>query len=288
LASATAVALGPTRDKRAAKPKESASGGGDWVVPALVGLGLGYGLAEVVRRARQRSRRSDSGQTGQLSQEALADVKGDPELAQIIAAPPAVPLDTVPEEVTPEAEQAIQSAATPQEAVAAAKRFVRNEELAEVIATLVAWRTRPNNLESQYQTSFRRWASKHGYAGQIEEKRHIPWGGGGGSRTAVPDMILRKRVLVELKADLTGSAEADRAMGQMLRYLLAFKDKGPAVLAVCGEVSREIRFLVRMYITTWRKSVNLPVTVFFKRGSVDVRDEDAEMPTEGDRREWGT
>lgn len=204
-----------------------------------------------------------------------------------LEAVPAVAVEEVPEEVTKPAQEAIESASSEAEAVEAAKRFIRDPSVAKAVAVLVRWRTRKNNSEQAYQNSFRTFASRNGYGGAVAEKPRIPWGGGGGSRVAVPDLVLDDRVLVELKADLEGSGETDRAMGQMLRYLLAWKSRGPAVLAVCGRVSPELRFLVRIYVDTWRKQLNLPVTVFFKQDEQALEGEAVDMPTEAPRLESG-
>ena len=207
--------------------------------------------------------------------------KTDPGLAQAIETPPAVPVDTVPDELPRDRQEAIERAQTHEEAETEARRFIRNPDVARAIATLVRWKPRPNRSESQYQNSFRLFASKNGYGGVILEQERIPWGGGGGSRIAVPDFILDNRLLLEFKADLEASGDTDRAMGQMLRYLLAWKSRGPAILAVCGKISPELRFLVRVYVQTWRKQLNLPVTVFFKRDDEALqRDECLEMPTD--------
>jgi hypothetical protein len=209
----------------------------------------------------------------------MQDIKqADADLAAVIESEPAVPVESVPEEVTRSNQNDIQDAPTHAAAVEVAKRFIQDADVAEAVATLSRWRTRRNNSENQYQNSFRNHARNCGYTkDDIEEKPRITWGGGGGTRIAIPDLILRNRVLVELKADLMASGEVDRAMGQMLRYLLAWKNKGPALLVVCGDVSPEIRFLVHMYITTWRQTVNLPVTVLFKQFPVEVIDD---MPLE--------
>lgn len=268
------------------------------MITFLLGLVLGAAALFAVlifgSRRNPRLRASVSGllnggqeSTVPLSLAAVRDVEeNDPEFAAVIESAPAVPVDSVPEEVGQPAQQAIEQAQTPEAALEVAKRFIRDPDVARAIVCLVRWRTRRNNSESQYQNSFRTYANKSGYAGQLAEKQRIPWGGGGGNRIAIPDLLLGDRVLVELKADLEASGDTDRAMGQMLRYLLAWKGKGPAVLAVCGKVSPEIRFLVRMYIDTWRRQLNLPVTVFFKQdGDESPAEANMEMPTEAPKLE---
>lgn len=207
----------------------------------------------------------------------------DPAFAAVVESEPAVSVTSVPETVPHTAQSAIEAAPSHHAATETAARFIRDPDLRDVVVTLVRWRTRPDNTESQYQNSFTSHAAKSGYKkDRLRQKERIPWAGGGGSRIAIPDLILGGRVLVELKAGLTSSGETDRAMGQMLRYLLAWKASGPAVLAICGRVSPEIRWLVLTYVNTWRSQLNLPVMVFFKQGHegfVDG-DRDAEMPLE--------
>jgi hypothetical protein len=205
----------------------------------------------------------------------------DPAFAAVVESAPAVPITSVPETIPHNAQNAIEAAPSLQAATETAARFIRDPELRDVVVTLVRWRTRPDNSESQYQNSFTSHAAKSGYKNdRLRQKERIPWAGGGGSRIAIPDLILGGRVLVELKAGLTSSGETDRAMGQMLRYLLAWKNSGPAVLAICGKVSPEIRWLVLTYVNTWRSQLNLPVMVFFKQGQDGIvdGDRDAEMP----------
>jgi hypothetical protein len=64
----------------------------------------------------------------------------------------------------------------------------------------------------------------------------------------------------------------------MLRYLLAWKRRGPAVLVVCGDCSEELRFLIRTYVVGWRRQIQLPVTVYFKRDSTAPTDDEFMMP----------
>lgn len=224
-----------------------------------------------------------------LAKDIVQDVReNDPGLASVIEAAPAVPVASVPEEVPLTDQDAIRLAATDEAALNVAKRFIRDPGVAKAFTTLVRWKTRAGNDEDTFQRSFRNHANRSGYSGALAEKQRIPWGGGGGSRVAIPDFLLDDRVLVEIKAGLEASGETDRAMGQMLRYLLAWKGKGPAILAVCGRITPELRFLVRLYVRTWRRQLNLPVTVYFKFDDDASRsDEHLEMPTEAPRLESG-
>lgn len=226
---------------------------------------------------------------GEATKDIIEDLRdNDPELAAVLEAPPAVPVKSVPEEVSQRRQKAIRLAATDEEAVNIAKRFIRDPGVAKAFSSLVRWKTRSGYEEKTLQNSFMSFANKSGYAGTLKDKPHIEWGGGGALREAIPDFVLEDRVLVEIKAGLTKSSETDRAVGQMLRYLFAWKQKGPTILAVCGRSDPDLRFLVKLYVRTWRRQLNLPVTVYFKFDDVAPRsDEHLEMPTEAPRLESG-
>lgn len=226
-----------------------------------------------------------------VSAEALRDLQREaPLAAQQFAAPAAVAPEEVPVEIKPEQVTQIEACESDEQAANMAARFVRDRDTARVVAALARWKPRRRQrdvdlMESEYEASLERYLNQHGFRGQLEMKPRVQWGAGGdagGTRTAVPDIAVRGRVLVELKADLMRSDQADRAMGQMLRYLLAWKSRGTAVLAVCGYVAPEIRFLVRTYVEIWRKELGLAVTVFFKRddGEGDRQVEFLERPGE--------
>ena len=164
------------------------------------------------------------------------------------------------------------------------KGTIVDRDVRDVVIALVRWKP-PAHLESEkeYEASFVRSLAKRGITkDQILLKERITWSAddrhGGGSRVGIPDLIVKNKVLVELKANLSGAEAADRAMGQMLRYLLAWKGRGPAVLAVCGESSPEIRFLIRTYMKIWRDTLRLPVTVVFRRSDERVSYEPGETP----------
>lgn len=211
-------------------------------------------------------------------------------LVQTVEAEPVVPLADLKAEVTREDVEAIRRAELLEQATAETQKRFPNQDVAAVIAALVCWKPRRHTSEDKYQSSFRNHALKSGYAKRLEEKPRVRWGleGDDPARAAYPDFVLGetdaapgKKVLVELKANLKSSAEVDRAMGQMLRYLLAWKKNGPAILVICGEAPPEVRFLVRLYITSWRQIAKLPVSVYFKRDDVvpaevlaDISDEE--------------
>ncbi|PZR04617.1 MAG: hypothetical protein DI536_33815 [Archangium gephyra] len=257
-----------------------------FIVGLLCGAVLGGAAFVLCWRKVPATRDQLSRLLGQASSQALREkvieevAKDDSELAAVLAAKPAIPLENAPAEVTGEMQKEISAAPSAEAAFEVAKKFIRDEDVAKVIAELERWRTRRTNSEEAFQRSFKNHATKNGFAGGLEERRRIRWGKDD-TRVALPDLILNKRVLVELKAQMDGSGQADRAMGQMLRYLFAWKKQGPAVLAVCGTVSPEFRLVIRMYVKTWREQLHLPVTVFFKQGDTAADLTEAlEMPVE--------
>jgi hypothetical protein len=204
-----------------------------------------------------------------VPERALEELRGlAPDLFEEIRQPPAVDVDDVPEELEPEVVESVRGA-TEEEAAAIIRKRVRDRDTADVLTVLARWNARYADSEGTYEARFVRRLREKGFAAEIEEKPRVTWpkkGTGLDGRQAIPDLAIRGRVLVELKANLRSSAEADRALGQMLRYLLAWKQTGTAVLVVCGDVAPEMHFLVRHYIHVWRTTLRLPVTVYFLRG----------------------
>jgi hypothetical protein len=268
------------------------------MVAFVVGLVVGFAVAVLAVRGRARlgpsvERLLGSGRTGLSDdgsearhQDLMQDLRAsDPELADAIEGDPAVEVSTVPETLTAADQRAIETA-SPAVAEQVAARFIRNPDLRRVVVQLAHWRTRKNNSEEVYENSFRRHARSHGYRDTLSKKERIKWRvGDGGERIAIPDLILDDTVLVELKAGLSKSGEMDRALGQMLRYLLAWKKRGPAVLAICGATTPETRWLVLSHVNTWRKQLNFPVMAFFKQGADGAVD--PEMPVGDPRQEPG-
>jgi len=223
----------------------------------------------------------------QIPSDALRDLERDaPHLYEAVQQPSAARVEDQPAEVTPEAVARIRDAEDVAAAQKVARSLILNPDVADVVAVLVKWNPRRHYTEDKYQRSFKSYASKNGYAGRLQEKPQVTWGAEGSdpNRVGYPDFALgdpdraRHQVLLELKANLTSSAETDRAMGQMLRYLLAWKKHGPAVLAVCGDAPPEFCFLIRLYINSWREKLHLPITVWFKRDDVIAADKLALMP----------
>jgi hypothetical protein len=259
-----------------------------FIIGLVVGLALGVAIS-----TRSAWRRLLFGGGGgwfgdTLARDLIRSQQEDaPEHADVVRAAPAIRPSSQPSEVPKDVSDAARTAPTMAAAQATLRERIPNADVADALALLIRWTPRRHGSEDRYQNSFRAYAPKNGYAGRIEERRQVTWGmeGRDPTRVAYPDFVLgdiggpdKRKVLVELKANLSSSSEVDRAMGQMLRYLLAWKAHGPAILAVCGETPPEMRFLVRLYINMWREVVRLPVTVYFKRDDVIPADQLALMP----------
>jgi hypothetical protein len=268
---------------------------------ALAGIvfGVVVSLIAIAISARSKNKRlrsvanlvtgNDSqGRVDGLIEEALEELENDaPDLARSVVENPKAPVEEQPAEMKTAQAERLQDAEDDEEAKEIAKEYSRDPDVAEIMVMLARWKPRRREAgvdltEADYEESFERRLKRGGVSGgEIERQVRVMWSAdkkhGGGSRRAYPDMAIKDRVLVEMKGNLISSSEADRALGQMLRYLLAWKQKGPAVLAVCGEASPEMRFLVRSHINIWRKTLRLPVTVYFRQ-SDEIRDSLADMP----------
>jgi PD-(D/E)XK nuclease superfamily len=223
-----------------------------------------------------------------LSGEALDKLRREaPGLADRITKPAKVDPADVPAEVKAEDHRDAVATGDLSAVREHTRRFIRNPDVAELIAILLMWNPARRQSgsspgEKYYERSLMLALKRYGFDGRVDQQPRLQWSDGlTGSRPAQPDLTLRGRVLVEIKADLTQADEADRAMGQMLRYLLAWRDQGPAVLVVCGEVPPIMRFLVRHYVDIWRGRLGCPITVFFKRDD-EPRESVADFPEEQD------
>ena len=192
-----------------------------------------------------------------------------PELAAKVRGKPAVHASEVPFELRENVATKIRDAESDEDARRIAFKLTKNRAVAEVLIALARWTpARRATREAEYKASLTRHLRRCTLSAPVNEHPEASWSsddGNGAERKARPDLAIGK-VLVELKADMLTSASVDRAMGQMLRYLLAWHSNGPSILAVCGSTSHELQFLVRHYLHSWRKTHGLAVTVYFKRG----------------------
>lgn len=237
----------------------------------ILGAIVGAAVFQLIKRGRSSTSRAQPPVV--IPPDALHELRQQmPEAAEQFEAPSPVSVHDVPAELGSAQTAAIESATSVAAATAVARHFVHHSHTAEIIAALTRWKPRRRQrgvdlTESEYEESLHRFLKQQQLSSTVRAKPRVYWGSeeAPGGRAAIPDFVFRESVLVELKADLTRSDQADRALGQMLRYLLAWKRTGSAVLAICGDVAPHNRFLVRLYVEQWRRDLGLPVTVFFKR-----------------------
>jgi hypothetical protein len=156
---------------------------------------------------------------------------------------------------------------------------IPHEDLRELIRALSTWRPKRHNDEEAFQRSFQRHLLQSGYAEPtITRHPRLRWTAedrdpGSHDKRAVPDFSVKK-VLVEIKRNITASAESDRALGQMARYCIAWRREGPAVLVVCNDFDRNLRTFVERTVRGW-KAQGVPVMAYFARqASVESGDDE--------------
>jgi hypothetical protein len=164
---------------------------------------------------------------------------------------------------------------TREEVQAGGAKKLPDEELKRLVELLAGdpgrgngWVPRKHQDEYRFQESFERFLLEHGYSeDDVQPEAAVSWRAAEGAiekRHARPDFIVRRRVLVEIKRNLTASGASDRALGQMLRYLVAWADKGPALLLVCNECDGHLRALIKRYVRSWQAQ-GVPVMAYFVR-----------------------
>jgi hypothetical protein len=162
------------------------------------------------------------------------------------------------------------------------ERLVPHPDLRAFLTALQDWSPQYHEAESSYGNSlqtfvrrtfgpdeFVRWPSNLKLRLEDDESK------------VAPDFCFRGRLLVEIKGNIYTASETDRALGQIVRYLLAWKQSGPALLIVCGECRDLYRALMLTYVTIWRKELKIPVTVYFLRAEGSEQ-----VPTSVDPAEW--
>jgi hypothetical protein len=191
--------------------------------------------------------------------EVLRDVRqADPALANIIESPPKVDPADVP--------AAVEAEVLAGPGGDAVLRGIENKDVRELLGALRGWKPKRREKEYRYGNDLRRWVETKALGDALEQ-----WPQGvqielaDDASRVQPDFCFRNRVLVEIKADIWEATTADRALGQMLRYLLAWKETGPAILVICGECRPLYEALIRIEVETWREKLQLAVTVFFVR-----------------------
>jgi hypothetical protein len=163
------------------------------------------------------------------------------------------------------------------------ERLVPDADLRAFLFALRDWSPQYHEAESSYGNSLQTYMRR----GSFGPDEFVRWPSNLKLRLAedeskvAPDFCFRGRLLVEIKGNIFTASETDRALGQIVRYLLAWKQKGPALLIVCGECRDLYRALMLTYVTIWRRDLRIPITVYF------LRAEGAEqVPTSVDPAEW--
>jgi hypothetical protein len=156
---------------------------------------------------------------------------------------------------------------TPEEVEHGAAEKLPDPELKRLVKTLTAWTPRRHRDEYKFHQSFEEFLLGEGYdEDEIEYEPRVAWKAvqGADERYAKPDFVISGRVLVEIKRNITGSSDSDRSLGQMLRYLIAWAGKGPAILIVCNEYDDNLRGMIQRHVRSW-KAQGVPVMAYFVR-----------------------
>jgi hypothetical protein len=215
------------------------------------------------------------------AREAAATVRSiSPDVAAIIESPPAVePEQSGPGAVDPAVVSALATGVGPGRERA---QQVRDPDLRTFLSALHNWNPRRHAAEDSYGNSLQAFVRT-----QFAPNEFVRWPPDlllrieDDEGKVLPDFCFRGRLLVEIKGDISTASETDRALGQVVRYLLAWKTRGPALLIVCGDCRPLYQALVKMYTTLWRRVLRIPVTVYFLRA-----DRADHVPTSVDPREW--
>lgn len=108
-------------------------------------------------------------------------------------------------------------------------------EFHPLLGALARWKPRANERESGYERSLVRFLERN--IPGIDAQTQLPFQAEDGTRGRI-DVVLDDVVAIELKRDLRVSADADRAVGQVLKYAASWR-KGPVILLLV-EASAEV------------------------------------------------
>jgi hypothetical protein len=159
---------------------------------------------------------------------------------------------------------------------------IPHEELRTLVRTLMTWQPKRHKKEDSFQRSFERHLSENGVPpARIERHPRLPWTAedrdpNSQDKEAIPDFSVGS-VLVEIKRNVFASAESDRILGQMARYCIAWRRKGPALLVVCNEYDDNLRRFVERTVRGW-KAQGIPVMAYFARNPQVVAGDDEFPP----------
>jgi hypothetical protein len=108
-------------------------------------------------------------------------------------------------------------------------------EFHPLLNTLAQWKPRASEREAGYERSLVRFLERN--VPGIDAQTQLPFEADDGTRGRI-DVVLDDVVAIELKRDLRASSEADRAVGQIIKYAASWR-KGPVILLLV-EASEEI------------------------------------------------
>jgi hypothetical protein len=108
-------------------------------------------------------------------------------------------------------------------------------EFEPLLSILAQWRPRASEREAGYERSLVRFLERN--MPGIDAQTQLPFQAEDGTRGRI-DIVLDEVVAIELKRDLRASADADRAVGQVLKYAASWR-RGPVLLLLC-EASAEV------------------------------------------------
>jgi len=198
-----------------------------------------------------------------------------------LSSPTAVQFAALPGDVRPAVDPAkMPDTLTPEDVEAGAAQKLPDAELKRLVEVLSVWNPKKHQYEANFHRSFARFLVNNGYAeGDIEHEPRIAWRAAehGEERHAKPDFVIRNRVLVEIKRNITVSGDSDRSLGQMLRYLIAWAGRGPAILVVCNAYDDNLRAMVQRHVRSW-KAQGVPVMAYFVR-SDSTSDAMSDLPS---------
>jgi hypothetical protein len=189
----------------------------------------------------------------------------------VVAAKPAIEPEAIPDYIDHSTVEGLS---------ASSARGVHDPDMRAFLEALKGWEPSFHRAEQSYGNSLRSHVARAGRgADLVRWPADIKLSLQGDEHRVLPDFLFR-RLLVEIKGDIRTAAEADRALGQVARYALAGKTRGPTLLIICGDCEPAYLALIRIYVMMWRKSLRIPISPYFIRSQ---RSE--EVPTSG-HPEW--
>jgi len=145
---------------------------------------------------------------------------------------------------------------------------IKDPKLRALVEMLPRWKPKRHEYEEAFHRSFLNFLSKVEYDDDdIDWQPRISPRGlppTSGEKYAMPDFILERRVLVEIKRSFDMTAAADRAVGQLTRYVAYWRQKGPSLLLVCSDFDQHLRDIVDEQVRRW-KAVDIPVMAYYVR-----------------------